>query len=137
MLARTTKLTVMALGLALLPGVASAETASYGRIDLEGLSRNVDWPINTPGPSNSMVCNVNGPDGFVTVRSGPGTHHSSNRQLRRLAIIEVDTRQRRGRWVRVLTADRTHTTNGQPQAHKSLHVTGWVHDNYLCGYTDY
>mgnify|MGYP000333135073 FL=1 len=79
---------------------ATAEEAFYGDVSLEGLSRNVDWPVNRAGPSLSMVCNVNGPDGFLTVRNGPGSNFKSNRKLNRLAIIEVDTRYRQGRWIR-------------------------------------
>ncbi len=113
----------------------AAERANYGSVDLTGLAR-VSWPDNPPGPSNTMVCNVNGPDGYLSIRSGPGTQHSVNRNLKRLAIIEVDTRHRRGRWAKVLTAYRTHTIDGVRQGDKSLHVTGWAHDGYLCDFLD-
>lgn len=115
-------------------GFAGAEEGFYGEVTLDGLSRNVDWPVNRPGPSLSMVCNVNGPDGFLTIRDGPGGNYKSNRKLNRLAIIEVDTRARQGRWVRVLDAYRTHTKNGHPQNYKSLSVRGWAHDAYLCAF---
>ncbi len=124
------------VGVFMFANAALAEFATYGSVDLTGLVRNTDWPNNPPGVENTMVCNVNGPDGFVSIRSGPGTNHRVNRSLKRLAIIEVDSGQRRGNWVRVLTAYRTHTTNGRRQNYKSLHVSGWVHDGFLCSYLD-
>ena len=119
----------------LLTQSASAETATYGAIDLTGLAR-ADWQYNPPGESFAMVCNVNGPDGFLTIRAKPSSKSASNRKLKRLAIVTIDTSQRVGRWVRVLTAHRDHTINGQRQNYKSLHVSGWAHDGYLCGFLD-
>ncbi len=114
---------------------AHAEERTYGEVDLTGLARN-SWHLNPAGESNAMVCNVNGPDGWVAIRSGPGTGFAANRKLKRLAILVVDTSQRQGRWVRVTTAYRNHTTNGRRQAHKTLHVSGWAHDGYLCDFLD-
>jgi hypothetical protein len=125
---------IAALGLA--GTSALAEYASYGRLELTGLARDVDWPVNPSGPGNAMVCNVSGPDGYLSIRSGPGTNQSINRNLRRLAVVEVDTSQRRGHWIRVNTAYRTYTVNGQPQGFKRLDVTGWAHDSYLCAFLD-
>ena len=88
-----------------LGNAAVAEEAEYGKISLNGLSRNVDWPNNPAGESSSMVCNVNGPDGYVSVRSGPGTDYEIKRSLKRLAIIDIDTRDRQGHWVKVLGPD--------------------------------
>lgn len=124
------------VGVIIFGNTALAEHATYGSVELTGLARYEDWPHNAPGSVNTMVCNVNGPDGFVSIRNGPGTNHRVNRSLKRLAIIEVDSGQRRGNWVRVLTAYRTHTINGRRQNHKSLHVSGWVHDGFLCAYLD-
>lgn len=115
---------------------AIAEEAVYGSVELTGLARVTDWPLNKPGPSNTMVCNVNGPDGFLSIRSGPGTQHPANRKLNRLAIVEVDTRQRRGNWISVLTAYRTHDINGNRITLKELPVSGWAHDGYLCAFLD-
>ena len=115
---------------------AQAEDATYGRIDLTGLARD-NWHLNPPGQWSAMVCNVNGPDGYLSIRSGPGTRYEVKRRLKRLAIVEVDTRVRQGRWIKVVTANRTHSTNGQPQRLKSLHVAGWAHDGYLCDFIDY
>lgn len=123
-------------GIVMFGNTALAEHATYGSVELTGLARDTDWPHNSPGSANTMVCNVNGPDGFVSIRNGPGTNHRVNRSLKRLAIIEVDSGQRRGNWVRVLTAYRTHTTNGRRQNEKSLHVSGWVHDGFLCSFLD-
>lgn len=114
-----------------------AEEASYGLIELLGLSRDTDWPLNASGPTNAMVCNVNGPDRFLSVRSGPGADYPVERSFNRLTILEVDTGQRRGAWIRVLGAHRTHTTDGQPQEYRDLAVTGWAHDGYLCSFIDY
>lgn len=114
-----------------------AETANYGRIDLTGLARDNSWPFNPPDLNFVMVCNVNGPDGFLSVRSGPGTEHKIKRKLSRLAILTVDTTNRRGNWVRVVDAHRSHTKDGVPQEYKSLHVSGWAHDGYLCGFLDF
>ncbi|MGR3484780.1 MAG: hypothetical protein ACU0BF_05505 [Paracoccaceae bacterium] len=123
---------------ALLAGPAAAETASYGRIDLHGLARDNSWPLNPPGRSYAMVCNVNGPDGFLSIRNGPGTQHAVNRSLKRLAILDVDTAQRIGNWVAVRGAHRTHHADtGQPVTFRDLPVTGWAHDGYLCDFIDY
>ena len=119
----------------LVGGSALAETATYGAVDLTGLAKD-SWNMNPPGLSNSMVCNVNGPDGFLTIRSKPSADSSSVRKLKRLAIVVVDTSQQRGDWVRVTDAYRTHTTAGQSQALKNLPVKGWAHSNYLCDFLD-
>lgn len=126
-----------ALATALFATSAVAETANYGQVELNGLARDVNWAYNAPGVSTAMVCNVNGPDGFLSVRSGPDTSYRAVRKLKRLANVEVDTSQRQGRWVRVLTAYRSYSPDGRAQAHKDLTVSGWAHDRYLCAYTDY
>ncbi len=113
---------------------ASAEFRVYGEVDLTGLSRE-SWPLNPGIPvQNAMVCNVNGPDGFLSIRSGPGTQYSVNRKLNRLAIIEVVPADRQGRWVRVINAYRTVTKDGFSQPVKDLPVQGWAHDGYLCDF---
>ncbi|MCP5087348.1 MAG: hypothetical protein GY952_11160 [Rhodobacteraceae bacterium] len=115
---------------------AVAEQANYGNVTLTGLARDIDWPYNQSGASYAMVCNVNGPEGFLTIRAGPGSHSASVRKLNRLAIVEVDTRYRQGSWVQVIDAYRTHTKSGTPQNYKSLRVHGWAHDGYLCAFLD-
>lgn len=114
---------------------ASAEERTYGAVELTGLARN-SWHLNPAGESNAMVCNVNGPDGWVAIRSGPGTGYAARRKLKRLAVLVVDTSQRQGRWVRVTTAYRTFTPDGDRQRRKTLHVSGWAHDGYLCDFLD-
>jgi len=96
-----------ALVLVLATPVAQAETRTYGRVDLGGLARDTDWPYNAPGLSYAMVCNVNGPDGFLSVH-----------------------------WVRVIDGHRTHTKDGVPQDFKPLTVSGWAHDGFLCSFID-
>ncbi|MDO5606046.1 MAG: hypothetical protein Q4G25_12880 [Paracoccus sp. (in: a-proteobacteria)] len=113
-----------------------AERAEYGAVELSGLARDVSWPFNAPGPSNAMVCNVNGPDGFLTIRANPDAGSATMRRLARLAVVQVDTAQRRGHWIRVQGAYRYHDKNGRPIAPKSLPVTGWAHDGYLCSFLD-
>ncbi len=49
----------------------SAEYATYGEVELTGLARENSWPLNPPGNDNAMVCNVNGPDGFLAIRAEP------------------------------------------------------------------
>lgn len=115
---------------------ASAEHASYGNVDLTGLSRTNSWPLNDFAIHNTMVCNVNGPDGYLSVRSGPGSNYEQVRAFNRLAILVVDTTQRSGNWIRVVGASRTHTVDGAPQDYKDLPVTGWAHDGYLCDFLD-
>lgn len=127
---------IAAAGL-LMGGAALAENADYGSIELNGLARDVSWDYNAAGEAYAMVCNVNGPDGYLSIRSGPGSNHGINRNLKRLATVTVDTSQRRGNWVRVLDAHRSFTTNGQRMDYKSLAVQGWAHDGYLCAFTDY
>ncbi|MEP1766237.1 MAG: SH3 domain-containing protein [Sulfitobacter sp.] len=113
---------------------AGAEQAVYGHVDLTGLGRN-DWPLNPSFAShNTMVCNVNGPDGFLSIRSGPGSDFKAVRKLNRLAIIEVDDDERRGHWVRVVNAYRTVSPQGYDVPFKALPVQGWAHDGYLCSF---
>lgn len=123
------------LGAALLAAPpAVAEQASYGEVELTGLARD-SWTYNTGiRVQNAMVCNVNGPDGFLSIRSGPGTEFDVNRKLNRLAIVEVVLSERQGRWVQVLGASRTVTKEGVSQSTKALPVQGWAHDGYLCDF---
>ena len=116
---------------------AIAERADYGLVELNGLARDTDWPYNAPGVANAMICDVNGPDGFLTIRTGPGANYAAARSLKRLAIVEVDTRDRRGNWIRVRGAHRSFTPEGARTPDKDLPVTGWAHDGYLCSYIDY
>ncbi|MEP5154693.1 SH3 domain-containing protein [Planktotalea sp.] len=113
-----------------------AEEAVYGSVYLGGLDRDVTWPHNDFNEHNSMVCNVNGPDGFLTVRSGPGSDFKKVRAFKRLAVLVVDISERRGNWVRVVDGYRTHTSEGVPQDFKALPVSGWAHDGYLCSFLD-
>ncbi len=116
------------------PAMTLAESAVYGEVDLTGLGRR-DWPLNpTFATHNSMVCNVNGPDGFLSIRSGPGSDFKAVRKLKRLAIVEVDDSERRGNWVRVVDAYRTVSPEGHSVTPKPLSVTGWAHDGYLCSF---
>lgn len=124
-----------ALG-ALMALSAHAEDRTYGDIYLSGLARD-SWPHNPEGEWYAMVCNVNGPDGYLSVRSGPGTKHEVLRNLERLAIVTVDTGQRQGHWVRVVGAHRDHSPDGDALAdRRHLPVAGWAHDNYLCDFLD-
>lgn len=111
----------------------TAEEARYGDVDLTGLARE-SWPYNPVGSSPAMVCNVNGPDGYLSVRAGPGTDFPIRRKLARLAIVEVDTGRRQGHWVAVTTAYRTVTQDGKEQTLKPLPVEGWAHDGFLCDF---
>lgn len=112
----------------------TAERAQYGEVTLEGLDHQ-NWPLNPNFPThNSMVCNVNGPDGYLSIRSGPGSDFKAVRKLKRLAIVEVDDSERRGRWVRVVNAYRTVSPEGHDVALRQLPVQGWAHDGYLCGF---
>lgn len=127
---------ILALFLGLIAAPAFAEYARYGEVDLNGLSRNGSWQQYEPGYLSSMVCNVNGPDGFLSVRSGPGTNYAIRRNLKRLAIVTVDTRYRQGSWVYVRTAYRAHDESGyQLRGHRNLHVEGWAHSGHLCDFT--
>ena len=130
--------TLIALAVAATAALASpapAQNATFGDIELLDLAR-YSWPLNPPMVQPAMVCNVEGPDGYLSIRSGPGTKHKANRKLKRLAIVDVDSGQRKGNWIKVVTAYRTHTPGGTPQTYKKLHVTGWAHDGYLCDFLD-
>ena len=116
---------------------ALAEQADYGQIELNGLARDVSWPLNPPGEGYAMVCNVNGEDGFLSIRTGPGADHPVARSLKRLARVHIDTRERRGHWVRVTGASRSFSIEGKRQPDQALPVTGWAHDGHLCSYIDY
>ena len=129
------QLVATALVSTFLVSFAAAETRTYGSVDLTGLAR-ASWNLNPLGESNAMVCNVNGPDGFLTIRARPTSSSKANRRLKRLAIVVVDTRNQVGKWVKVVTANRTHTPNGRLQQFKNLHVTGWAHSNHLCDFID-
>lgn len=128
-------MSILLLLVSLAAAPASAEERTYGAVELTGLARN-SWHLNPAGENTTMACNVNGPDGWVAVRSGPGTGYQAKRKLKRLAAIVVDTSQRQGHWVRVTTAFRTFTTDGDRQRRKTLHVSGWAHDGYLCDFLD-
>ncbi len=124
------KRAALALACAALPTGALAESGTFGAVRLVGLAA-PGWgqgdPLATP-----MVCNVNGPDGWLAVRAGPGTEHVIRRKLKRLVVFEVNTDARVGPWVQVWTAYRLTDQNGNPIAKKSLHVEGWAHTGYLC-----
>lgn len=115
-------------------GPLAAETADYSAISLGGLARDTAWPYNAAGASFAMVCNVNGPDRLLTIRVEPTANSASQRKFNRLIVVEVDTRQRYGSWVRVLGGYRNHEKNSNPQEYKNLPVTGWAHDRYLCSF---
>lgn len=116
-------------------GLASAEYAVYENVELYGLARDNGFVADYKGRASAMVCNINGTDKFLSVRSGPGTEYKIKRKLERLAIIVLDLGQRQGRWIKVKTAYRTHDTDGfQLDYTKPLPVKGWVHDGYLCAY---
>ena len=126
-------LTILSLGLLTSFG-AQAERATYGEVRLNDLAR-YQWDHRYPSLKQAMVCNVNGPDGFLSVRSGPSTGYSVERSLNRLAILTVDTGSIQGDWIRVETAYRSHTKNGWPlRESKSLHVYGWAHVDYMCAF---
>lgn len=126
----------MSLLLVLMSWFAGAEVATYGSVDLTGLARD-SWPYNPAGPSNAMVCNVNGPDGFLSVRACTQPGCGIVRNLKRLAIVMIDTRVRDGHWVFVTGAYRNHSEDGDRlAAPKNLPVRGWVHDGYLCDFLD-
>ncbi|MEP5732299.1 MAG: hypothetical protein ABJL67_23365 [Sulfitobacter sp.] len=116
-----------------LAGAASAEYQIYGEVDLTGLARE-SWGLSSIALLDAMVCNVNGPDGFLTVRSGPGTSFGKVRAFNRLAILTVDISQRRGNWVYIVDGYRTVTKDGRSQQIKNLPVQGWAHDGYLCDF---
>ena len=114
-------------------GPAHAEFAVYGEVELAGLAR-VNWPLSRIAQLDAMVCNVNGPDGFLTVRSGPDTSYPKVRAFNRLAILTVDIREWSGNWVRIVDGYRTVTKNGRSQQLKELPVYGWAHTGYLCDF---
>lgn len=123
---------MLLIGLALLSTTAWAEYGRYGNVTLQGLSRNA-WEYRDLGLQYTMVCNVNGRDGFLSVRSGPGTQYGIRRQLNRLAILTVDTRYRHGNWIYVRTAIRAHDPWGyRLDFTQNLHVEGWAHTGYMC-----
>ena len=125
---------LITVGLLLFSFSAMAENRTYGQVWLTGLARN-SWHLNSPGLENAMVCNVNGPDGFLTIRACADTSCASERKLERLAIVVVDTSQRYGRWVRVVDAYRSVDKYGRPLSKvKNLTVQGWAHDGYLCDF---
>lgn len=124
------------LALSFLSVPAFAEYGRYGEVTLHGLSRTGSWQQYEPGVYSSMVCDVNGVDGFLAVRSGPSTHYPILRKLERLAIVNVDTRYRQGNWIYVRTAYRVHNINGYRRRNvRNLHVEGWSHSRYLCDFS--
>jgi hypothetical protein len=126
------------IALALLVSTAaSAEYANYGSVELKGLARNT-WNYEQPGVFYAMVCNVNGRDGFLSVRQCDSTRCKIERNLKRLAIVTVDTRYRNGNWVYVTDAFREHSEDGDRLLNsKPLTVSGWAHDGYLCNFMTY
>lgn len=114
---------------------AVAEEAIYGAIDLTGKAR-ASWNLNPPGYSNTMVCNVNGDDGWLALRSGPGTNFSIKRKFYRLALFAVDTSRRSGHWVRVSDVSRSFNPEGIPMDYINYNISGWAHDGFLCDFLD-
>lgn len=111
-----------------------AEYRQYGDVILDGLT--LDGANRNSKSHFSMVCNVNGPDGFLSVRSGPGTKYKERRKLNRLARLTVNPRYQKNGWIPVETADRFYSKNGYSLSRsKSLHVEGWAHSNYICDYS--
>lgn len=110
-----------------------AEYRQYGEVILDGLT--VDGANRNSTTHYAMVCNVNGPDGFLSIRSGPGAKYKARRKLNRLARLTVNPRYQKNGWVPVETADRFYSKNGYRLGRsKSLHVQGWAYGNYICDY---
>ena len=132
------KFTRLAFGivsaLAFFPLASSADTGCYGDYCMNDTINNYyDFYTHFPGAEVSVwVCNVNGPDGFLSVRDGPGTEYPILRKLERFANVTIDSDDRIGSWVRVLSADREISKNGYDQEYVDLHVAGWAHENFLC-----
>lgn len=110
---------------------AVAERGDFGEVFLNGLAREQS---EVRSPSNAMVCNVNGPDGFLSIRSGPGTQYKVMRNLKQFAVVVYDPSRREGRWVPVLGAHRSTSPSGGPHPYQDLPVKGWAHDGYLCDF---
>jgi len=105
-----------------------------GEVWLTSLARE-SWDYNSPGRQNTMICNLRNSESFLSIRSGPGEGYRIHRNLKRLATVVVDTRYRSGHWVKVLTAYRKVSVNGESLNRTvNLSVSGWAHDNYLCDY---
>jgi hypothetical protein len=109
----------------------AAERGDFGEVFLNGLA--CEQP-ESRSPSNATVCTVNGPDGFLSVRSGPGTQHKVMRNLKRFAVVVYDPAGRKGRWVPVLDAYRSTSPAAGPHPYQDLPVKGWAHDGYLCDF---
>ena len=118
---------------AAMPIAVNAENAVYGEVQLSGLARD-NWPLSSNSRLDTMVCNVNGPDGYLTVRSGPDVSYPQVRAFARLAILTVDISQRRGNWVRIVDGYRSVTPDGVLRPGKRLAIEGWAHDGYLCDF---
>jgi len=58
-----------------------AEQAVYGSIYLGDLARDTTWPLNMPGVNQVMVCNVNGPDSYLSVRIGHIQNMAAHRDI--------------------------------------------------------
>ena len=89
-------LILSAVAAVLVAPAVHAEEATYGNVYLSGLARDVDWPFNAAGISSAMVCNVNGPDGFLSVRSGPGTNYEQVRAFNRCLLYTSPSPRDRG-----------------------------------------
>jgi hypothetical protein len=127
------RLAALGFALCVSPAPALAEEAVYGEVDLTGLAR-LSWPLNNFAEQNAMVCNVNGPDGYLAIRAAPDAGAEALRKLNRLAIVVVDVTARDGHWIRVVDAYREVTPDGVARPLKMLSVQGWAHDDYLCDY---
>lgn len=124
------------IAIALLAGslMAHAEYGDYGYVSLDGNSLE-NGALRPPGLSDVMVCDVNGKDGWLAVRTAPWIADNILRKLERLAILRVDSQQRSGRWIYVREAYRTVDKNGfYIGGVKTLGVSGWVHTDHLCDF---
>lgn len=99
-----------------------------------GLARDGSFTLREGPWPTVMVCNLDDPQDYISVRTGPGEEHAIARSLNRFAVVVVDASQRQGNWVRVLGAGRTEDVHGDTVDPVDLPVTGWAHDGYLCDF---
>jgi hypothetical protein len=124
------------IALALLAGsfMAHAEYGRYGFVSLDGNSRD-NGALKPPGFADVMVCDVNGPDGFLAVRTAPWIADNILRKIERLAIMRVDSQQRSGKWIYAREVFRTVDKFGfGVGGTKDLGASGWVHTDHLCDF---
>lgn len=84
----------------------------------------------------AMVCNLKNADSFLSLRTGPDSTATEIAKLNGMAIVSL-TGETQEKWARTeeIVFEVAQDGNLLPEDNRgTLHITGWVHTDYLCNY---